>query len=115
MCGRNVCSGESVAISIFSSVTMQNKYEYDNNITIIIIIVVYRITCTRSHLYTLVGQNKTRILCVYNLYYCPHASGPGDDGEIPKKRFRDAFRLPGEPELRVVQHGLSSVVNIHFI
>lgn len=32
------------------------------------------------------------------LYSCTPTFGPGDDGEIPKKRFRDDFRLPDSPE-----------------
>lgn len=113
VCGRNVCSGESVAK--YNSRPLQCKISrYDYMITTII--VLYRITFTRSHLYGYWSDEVMRtILCIYNLYYCPHASGPGDDGEIPEETFSWCFRLPGAPESRIVQHGLSRVVNIHFI
>jgi len=71
VCGRNVCSGESVY-------SRPLQYKISTKMTIITIIIitvvsvtviVYRITCTRLHLYSLVGQNNTILcICIWCIY-----------------------------------------------
>jgi len=93
-----------------------SRYDYDNKI--ITIIVRYRITRTRySHLYGRpVGQSNTfDIVCIYNTLLSARVWPGRWWGNPPKKRFRDAFRLSGAPESRIVQLGLSRVVNIYIL